>query len=63
MITGKIFLAVPPESEQSVVAGIFQANTSLGTAGGAVAANPAVAPNAQTPAQNAAFEKRYGKRR
>jgi hypothetical protein len=45
MISGKIFLAVPPETEQSVVAGSFQAASGLDAA----AVTPAVAP---VPLQN-----------
>jgi hypothetical protein len=60
VISGKIFLAVPPDTEQSVVAGLFQANTTLTDAPG-VAANPAVAPNAPPAAANPAFQKRYRK--
>ena len=65
VIPGKIFLAVPPDTEQTVVAGLFNANTSLADATGAVAANPAVAPTpgaeAGAPARpdRAAFERRY----
>jgi hypothetical protein len=58
VIPGKIFLAVPPDTEQSVVAGVFKANTSLADAPGAAAANPVVAPKAPSPA----FQKRYGKK-
>jgi len=63
VITGKIFLAVPPDTEQSVVAGQFKAATTVaGTTAGA-APNPA-APQAAPPSPaNPAFEKRYGKKR
>lgn len=69
VISGKIFLAVPPETEQSVVAGVFKANTSLADATGAAVASPVVAPspgaapNAPAAAQKAAFDKRYGVKR
>jgi DNA-directed RNA polymerase subunit RPC12/RpoP len=58
VIPGKIFLAVPPDTELSVVAGLFKANASLANAPGAAAANPGVAPNAPRPA----FDKRYGRK-
>jgi hypothetical protein len=66
VIPGKIFLAVPPETEQSVVAGVFKANTSLVDATGAAVASPVVAPNPATvpiaprAADRSAFDKRYG---
>ena len=69
VIPGKIFLAVPPDTEQNVLAGVFKANTSIADAAGAAGANPAVAPNpgsapnAPDPAQKAAFDKRYGVKR
>ena len=69
VIPGKIFLAVPPETEQSVVAGVFKANTSLADASGAtvagpvVAPNPGAAPNAPPPAERAPLDKRYGVKR
>jgi DNA-directed RNA polymerase subunit RPC12/RpoP len=62
VIPGKIFLAVPPDAEQSLVAGVFKANTSLTDAAGAAAANPVVAPRTPPAADNAAFDKRYGKK-
>jgi len=49
VIPGKIFLAVPPETEQSVVAGIFKAKTSLADAGSATAAPPAESPSPAAP--------------
>lgn len=58
VIPGKIFLAVPPDTEQSVVAGLFKANTSLANAPGAAAASPVAPPRAPP---SAAFQKRYGK--
>ena len=69
VIAGKIFLAVPPEAEQSVVAGVFKAATSLADATGAIVANPAVTPNpvsavpAARPADPSAYDKRYGRKR
>ena len=39
MLPGKIFLALP-DTEQSVVAGVFKATTTLADASGAAAANP-----------------------
>jgi DNA-directed RNA polymerase subunit RPC12/RpoP len=68
VIPGKIFVALP-DAEQSVVAGVFQATTSLADASGATAAAPAVTPNPAAmpgmpnPSQKAAFDRRYrGKR-
>ncbi len=65
VIPGKIFLAVP-DPEQSVVAGVFKAEASLGDATGAMAAtpaaNPAAVPTAASPAARDAFQKRYGVR-
>jgi DNA-directed RNA polymerase subunit RPC12/RpoP len=75
VIPGKIFLAVPPDTEQSVVAGFFKATTSLADAAGVTAANPVVTPNpgvmpnpgvappAPPSAERSAFEKRYGTKR
>jgi hypothetical protein len=45
VIPGKIFLALP-DTEQSVVAGVFKADTSLADAPGAVAAPPVASPMA-----------------
>jgi hypothetical protein len=60
-IPGKIYAALP-DPEQTVVAGAFNAATTL--AGGPVAGTPPTAvPDAQTEAQRAEFEKRYGIRR
>jgi hypothetical protein len=58
-ISGKIFLALP-DAEHSVVAGAFQATTSLATA-----ASPTANPVAPTPApvSDPAFQKRYGIKR
>lgn len=69
VIPGKIFLAVPPEAEQSLVAGIFKAKTSLADAAGATAAKPTESPNPAEPsaepqsAEPSAFDKRYGGKR
>ena len=69
VIPGRIFLAVPPEAEQSVVAGVFKAATNLGDAAGANAANPATPPGtvapppARPPAEPDSFEQRYGRKR
>ncbi len=68
IIPGKIFLAVPPDTERTVVAGAFQAETSLADATGATTANPGMSPNPAAPmappaADRSAFEKRYGVRR
>jgi len=68
-ITGKIYLAVPPENEQSVVAGVFKATTSLADATGATAANPAPSPGTEPApapppsAEPANFQQRYGVKR
>ena len=58
VIPGRIFLAVPPETEQSVVAGVFKANTSL-----APAAAPAAAPGAPPPAGSQALQKQSAVKR
>jgi len=64
-MSGRIFLAIPPETEQNVVAGVFRAETSLGEAGGDSTVNPAAPPSAVTapPAEPANFEQRYGIKR
>jgi hypothetical protein len=68
VISGKIFLALP-DTEQSVVAGVFKANTSLADATGATVASPVVAPNpgpataAPSPVDRSAFDRRYGRKR
>lgn len=49
-IAGKIFLAVPPESEQSVVAGVFTAEAKLGDPN-AAQAQPLVSPPPERPPQ------------
>src|SRR5206468_6868954 len=62
LIPGKIFLALP-DPEQSLVAGLFKAATSL-VEGSVDAAAPAPpAPNAPSSAEKAAFDKRYGIKR
>ncbi len=61
MIPGKIFLALP-DAEQSVVAGAFKAAIGLTAASSQPVVNP-VPTAAPTPAQDAAFEKRYGIKR
>jgi DNA-directed RNA polymerase subunit RPC12/RpoP len=69
IIRGKIFLAVPPETEQSVVAGVFKATTTVADASGATAVTPVTpptqptAPPAPNPAERSAFDKRYGVKR
>jgi hypothetical protein len=63
LISGKIFLALP-DTEQSVVAGVFKANATLADAAAAtVAPNPGPAPGAPSPAGRAAFDQRYGRKR
>jgi hypothetical protein len=72
VIPGKIFLAVP-DAEQSVVAGVFKAETSLADATGATVAspvaspvvtpNPGLTPGAPPAADRSAFDRRYGKKR
>lgn len=68
VIPGKIFLALP-DTEQSVVAGVFKATASLGDATGAAAVvpvaapNPGPAPGRPPPAERSAFDKRYGVKR
>jgi hypothetical protein len=68
VIPGKIFLAVP-DTEQSVVAGVFKADTSLADATGAVVASPTAAPSpgavptAAPAATREAFDRRYGVKR
>ncbi len=61
MIPGKIFLALP-DAEQSVVAGAFKAAIGLTAASSQPVVTP-VPTAAPTPAQDAAFEKRYGIKR
>lgn len=58
---GKIYVALP-DSEQTVLAGAFNATTTL-TGGQEAAATPPVIQDSQTAAQRAEFERRYGIRR
>ena len=61
-IPGKIYLALP-DTEQSFAAGIFTAQTTIGTTPTAtpvVAAPMTPGVPAQSAAEKAAFEKRYG---
>jgi len=65
VLPGKIFVALP-DTEQSVVAGVFKASTTLADASGMAAPSPAVAPSA-TPAPNPAaasdrYRQRYGRK-
>jgi hypothetical protein len=60
-VTGKIFVALP-DPEQTVVAGIFTASTTLPDSGTPPAANPAGTPT-QPARTDPAFEARYGIRR
>jgi hypothetical protein len=63
VIPGRIFLAVPPDGEQSVVAGVFKAETSLANAAAnAVAGSNPAAPNGPSAAGRAEFQRRYGAR-
>jgi hypothetical protein len=57
-IPGKIYAALP-DAEQTVVAGVFNAATTL-SGGQATPAQPQASPNPQTEAQKAEFQKRYG---
>ncbi|MCX6926991.1 MAG: hypothetical protein NT154_27855 [Verrucomicrobia bacterium] len=64
LLPGKIFVALP-DAEQTVVAGTFQATTTLGepvdpnAASSVVTPNPAVIPGPRDPSQKAAFDRRY----
>lgn len=65
-IAGKIYLAVPPDTEQTVIAGSFKAETSLGDPNAAATAGAqAVAPvnPAPAPADPSALDRRYGTKR
>jgi type II secretory pathway pseudopilin PulG len=67
VLPGQIFVALP-DAEQSVVAGVFKATTTLGGASGAatvtpVAPDPVAAPLAPRGAERSAFDKRYGVRK
>ena len=61
--TGKIYLALP-DTEQSVVAGVFKAlggtNAANPAAAAAAGATPAAAAPAASSGEKAAFDKRYG---
>ena len=60
-VAGKIFVALP-DPEQSVVAGIFTAATTVTDSGSPAVANPAAAPIQPRPV-DPAFESRYGIKR
>jgi hypothetical protein len=68
VIPGKIFVALP-DTEQSVVAGVFKASTTLADASGAISANPVPNPNPVAPpppprgAERSEFDKRYAPRK
>ncbi len=68
VLPGKIFVALP-DTEQSVVAGVFQATTTLADASGATVASPAVAPTPTAaptrpgPGSRSAYGNRYQKKR
>ena len=67
MLPGKIFVALP-DPEQTVVAGVFNAMTALPGAGGAMAANPAMAPGPMASPMRpgpmgGAYSERYGGRK
>jgi DNA-directed RNA polymerase subunit RPC12/RpoP len=68
VLPGKIYVALP-DTEQSVVAGMFQATTTLADASGAAAASPGIAPSPvaaptrPTAGRNAAYDSRYGRKR
>lgn len=61
-LPGKIFLALP-DTEQSVVAGHFNAITSLAPPADSSSAPPVAPPMAPPAAERGAFQERYGKRR
>jgi DNA-directed RNA polymerase subunit RPC12/RpoP len=68
LLPGKIFVALP-DTEQTVVAGTFQATTTLGepidpnAASSVVTPNPMAMPPGPNPGQKAAFDRRYGGKR
>ena len=68
VLPGKIYVALP-DDEHSVVAGAFEASTTLADASGAAAAgsgfapNPMAAPTGPDAGQKAAFDRRYGRKR
>jgi hypothetical protein len=57
-ISGKIYAALP-DKELSVVAGTFNATTTLGGAPGTMAQPPAT-PNPQVDTTSPEFQRRYG---
>jgi len=62
VLPGKIFLALP-DAEQSFVAGLFKVSTAVAASTSDGTQNPAMAPpnaGTATPAERAAFDKRYG---
>jgi hypothetical protein len=61
-IPGKIYLAFP-DTEQSVVGGVFNAVTTIGTGTAEAPVATQVIQDPQADAQKAAFQKRYGIRR
>jgi hypothetical protein len=64
LLPGKIFVALP-DTEQTVVAGVFQATTTLADPNGATQETPVATPTPVTmpPGANPAFDRRYrGKR-
>jgi hypothetical protein len=61
-IPGKIYLAFP-DTEQSVVGGVFNASTTIGTGTTEAPVATQVIQDPQAEAQKAAFQKRYGIRR
>ena len=67
VLPGKIFVALP-DTEQSVVAGVFQASTTLADASGAatspvLAPGPAAAPVAPGGPARSRMDQRYGRKR
>jgi len=62
VLNGKIFLALP-DTEQSVVAGLFKATTTFPSASPSGAAPPAAAAPQPRRAADPAFQNRYGKTR
>jgi DNA-directed RNA polymerase subunit RPC12/RpoP len=68
VLPGKIYVALP-DTEQSVVAGVFKATTTLADASGVggaspgIAPSPVAAPTGPAGGRNAAFESRYGRKR
>jgi hypothetical protein len=67
VLPGKIFVALP-DTEQSVVAGVFKASTTLADASGVggspgIAPSPVAAPTATDAGRKSAMESRYGRKR